>query len=114
MAKADKSGNLLFPAAGCNPKLDFLDRLKTCAERAKLEQGQLLVARVPCDVRDAMLVGGGRSAEVKEWPGHEDMESTMRYLSRRAVSRFGKRLTRSLRTGNRHKLCEHPIAAFGD
>jgi len=63
MAKADKSCNLLFPTAGCNPKLDFLDRLKTCAERAKLEQGQLLVARVPCDVRDAMLVGGGRSAD---------------------------------------------------
>ena len=63
MAKADKSCNLLFPTAGCNPKLDFLDRLKTCAERAKLEQGQLLVARVPCDVRDAMLVGGCRSAD---------------------------------------------------
>src|SRR5512140_1102 len=38
MAKADKSCNLLFPTAGCNPKLDFLDCLKTCAARTKLNK----------------------------------------------------------------------------
>jgi hypothetical protein len=36
MAKADKSCNLLFPTAGCNPKLDFLDCLKVVATRAGL------------------------------------------------------------------------------
>jgi integrase/recombinase XerD len=37
-AKADKSCGLVFPTAGCRPKLDFLDCLKACAERAKLDK----------------------------------------------------------------------------
>jgi integrase/recombinase XerD len=37
-AKADKTCNLLFPTSGCNPKLDFLDCLKACAERAELDK----------------------------------------------------------------------------
>jgi integrase/recombinase XerD len=36
--KADKTCVLAFPTAGCNPKLDFLDCLKACAERAKLNK----------------------------------------------------------------------------
>lgn len=35
-AKSDKSCGLVFPASGCNPKLDFLDCLKAVAERARL------------------------------------------------------------------------------
>jgi integrase/recombinase XerD len=35
-AKSDKTCNLVFPTAGCRPKLDFLDCLKAVAERAKL------------------------------------------------------------------------------
>jgi integrase/recombinase XerD len=34
----DKSCGLVFPTAGCRPKLDFLDCLKACAERAKLKK----------------------------------------------------------------------------
>ena len=34
-AKANKACNLVFPTAGCNPKLNFLDDLKAVAERAK-------------------------------------------------------------------------------
>jgi len=37
-AKSDESCDLVFPTAGCNPKLDFLDCLKSCAERAKLNK----------------------------------------------------------------------------
>ena len=37
-AKSDKTCSLVFPTAGCNPKLDFLDGLKVVAERAKLDK----------------------------------------------------------------------------
>ena len=37
-AKSDKTCNLVFPTAGCNPKLDFLDGLKAVAGRAKLDK----------------------------------------------------------------------------
>ena len=37
-AKSDKNCQLVFPTSGCNPKLDFLDCLKACAERAKLNK----------------------------------------------------------------------------
>jgi integrase len=37
-ARPDKACGLVFPTAGCNPKLDFLDCLKAVAERAKLDQ----------------------------------------------------------------------------
>jgi integrase/recombinase XerD len=33
-AKSDKACSLVFPTAGCNPKLDFLDGVKAVAERA--------------------------------------------------------------------------------
>jgi integrase/recombinase XerD len=35
--KADKNCGLVFPTTGCKPKLDFLDCLKSVAERAKLD-----------------------------------------------------------------------------
>ncbi len=34
---APKNCGLMFPTAGCNPKLNFLDDLKAVAERAKLD-----------------------------------------------------------------------------
>jgi integrase/recombinase XerD len=37
-AKSDKTCGLVFPTSGCNRKLDFLDCLKACAERAKLDK----------------------------------------------------------------------------
>jgi integrase len=36
--KADKACNIVFPTAGCNPKLNFLDDLKTVAERGNSTQ----------------------------------------------------------------------------
>ena len=35
-AKSDKTCGLVFPTAGCRPKMNFLDDLKAAAERAKL------------------------------------------------------------------------------
>src|SRR5712692_1155413 len=35
-AKSDKTCGLVFPTAGCQPKMNFLDDLKAVAERAKL------------------------------------------------------------------------------
>jgi integrase len=37
-AKSDKTCDLVFPTSGCNPKLDFLDCLKACAERGELDK----------------------------------------------------------------------------
>ncbi len=79
MAKADKKCNLLFPTAGCNPKLDFLDCLKSCAERAKLDKADFWLHKFRATFRPAPM-GGVDPRTVKEWLGHEDMESTMRYL----------------------------------
>jgi hypothetical protein len=36
--KRDKTCGLVFPTAGCRPKLDFLDSLKAVAERAELDK----------------------------------------------------------------------------
>ena len=58
----DKACTLVFPTAGCRPKLDFLDCLKVCAERAKGEEGRLLASQVQGDVRNLAPVGWGRSA----------------------------------------------------
>jgi integrase/recombinase XerD len=65
-AKSDKSCSLVFPTAGCNPKLDFLDGLKAIAERATLNkdsfwQRQLLASQVPCDVCYVVALGWRRS-----------------------------------------------------
>ena len=80
MAKADKKCNLLFPTAGCNPKLDFLDRLKACAERAKLDKDNFWLHKFRATFATRCLWAGVDLRTVKEWLGHEDMESTMRYL----------------------------------
>jgi integrase/recombinase XerD len=77
---ADKSCNLLFPTAGCNPKLDFLDRLKACAERAKLDKHNFWLHKFRATFATRCLWAGVDLRTVKEWLGQEDMESTMRYL----------------------------------
>ena len=92
MAKADKSCNLLFPTSGCNPKLDFLDRLKAvveraglncnhctaCKERSECERWYLHKFRATFATR--CLWAGVDLRTVQQWLGHTDIESTMRYL----------------------------------
>jgi integrase/recombinase XerD len=79
-AKADKTCGLVFPTAGCKPKLDFLDCLKSCAERAKLDKGKFWLHKFRATFATWSLWAGVDLRTVQQWLGHSDMESTMRYL----------------------------------
>jgi integrase/recombinase XerD len=78
-AKADKPCGLVFPTAGCKPKLDFLDCLKAVAERAKLDQ-DFWLHKFRATFATRCLWAGVDLRTVQQWLGHSDMESTMRYL----------------------------------
>ena len=79
-AKADKTCGLVFPTAGCNPKLDFLDCLKACAERAKLDKDDFWLHKFRSTFATRCLWAGVDLRTMQQWLGHSDMESTMRYL----------------------------------
>jgi integrase len=79
-AKADKTCGLVFPTAGCKPKLDFLDCLKTCAERAELGKEGFWLHKFRATFATRCLWAGVDLRTVQQWLGHSDMESTMRYL----------------------------------
>jgi len=79
-AKANKACSLVFPTAGCNPKLDFLDCLKACAERAKLDEDNFWLHKFRATFATRCLWAGVDLRTVQQWLGHSDMESTMRYL----------------------------------
>ena len=71
--------NLVFPTAGCNPKLDFLDCLKAVVERAGLP-GDWYLHKFRATAATWWLWSGVDLRTVQSWLGHSDMESTMRYL----------------------------------
>lgn len=79
-AKADKACGLVFPTSGCNPKLDFLDYLKVCAERAQLNKDHFWLHKFRSTFATRCLWAGVDLRTVQQWLGHSDMESTMRYL----------------------------------
>jgi integrase len=79
-AKADRTCALVFPTAGCNPKLDFLDCLKACVERAKLDIDDFWLHKFRSTFATRCLWAGVDLRTVQQWLGHSDMESTMRYL----------------------------------
>lgn len=79
-AKSDKTCALVFPTAGCKPKLDFLDRLKDVAERAKLQKESFWLHKFRATFATWSLWAGVDLRTVQQWLGHSDMESTMRYL----------------------------------
>ena len=79
-AKSDKTCALVFPTAGCNPKLDFLDCLKKVAERAELDGDQFWLHKFRATFATRCLWAGVDLRTVQQWLGHSDMESTMRYL----------------------------------
>jgi len=79
-AKSDKTCNLVFPTAGCKPKLDFLDGLKAVAERAKLDKENFWLHKFRATFATWSLWAGVDLRTVQQWLGHSDMESTMRYL----------------------------------
>jgi integrase len=90
--KANKNCPLLFPTAGCNPKLDFLDCLKDVAKRAGLNCKHCDTCK-KYDKCERWFLHKFRATfatwaseknvsvpTVKLWLGHSDTESTMRYL----------------------------------
>jgi len=79
-AKADKTCGLVFPTAGCKPKLDFLDCLKAVAVRAKLDSENFWLHKFRATFATQCLWAGVDLRTVQQWLGHSDMESTMRYL----------------------------------
>jgi integrase/recombinase XerD len=79
-AKSDKTCGLVFPTAGCRPKLNFLDDLKACAERAKLAKEDFWLHKFRATFATWSLWAGVDLRTVQQWLGHSDMESTMRYL----------------------------------
>jgi integrase/recombinase XerD len=79
-AEADKSCSLVFPTAGCNPKLDFLDSLKAVAARAKLDKDNFWLHKFRATFATWSPWAGVDLRTVQQWLGHSDMESTMRYL----------------------------------
>jgi integrase len=79
-AKLDKTCGLVFPTAGCRPKLDFLDCLKALAERAKLDKENFWLHKFRATFATWSLWAGVDLRTVQQWLGHSDMESTMRYL----------------------------------
>jgi integrase len=79
-AKSDKTCTLVFPTAGCNPKLNFLDDLKAVAERAKLDKDNFWLHKFRATFATRCLWAGVDLRTVQSWLGHTDMESTMRYL----------------------------------
>src|SRR6266404_3479668 len=71
---------LVFPTAGCKPKLNFLDDLKAVAERAKLNPDDFWLHKFRATFATWSLWAGVDLRTVQQWLGHSDMESTMRYL----------------------------------
>ena len=78
--KADKTCALVFPTAGCNPKLDFLDCLKAVAQPAKLDEQDFWLHKFRATFATRCLWAGVDLRTVQQWLGHSDIESTMRYL----------------------------------
>jgi integrase/recombinase XerD len=78
--KRDKTCGLVFPTAGCRPKLDFLDTLKAVAGRAKLDKQNFWLHKFRATFATWSLWAGVDLRTVQQWLGHSDMESTMRYL----------------------------------
>jgi integrase/recombinase XerD len=79
-SKSDKGCELVFPTARCRPKLDFLDCLKVCAERAKLDKENFWLHKFRATFATWSLWAGVDLRTLQQWLGHSDMESTMRYL----------------------------------
>jgi integrase len=78
--KSDKKCNLVFPTSGCKPDTHFLERLKACAKRAKLDPDNFWLHKFRATFATWSLWAGVDLRTVQQWLGHSDMESTMRYL----------------------------------
>jgi integrase len=79
-ARSVQTCAFVFPTTGCKAKHDFLDCLKSIAERAKLDQGNFWLHKFRATFATRCLWAGVDLRTVQLWLGHTDMESTMRYL----------------------------------
>jgi integrase/recombinase XerD len=79
-AKCNKGCPLVFPTAGNNPKLDFLDCCKAIAKRAGLDPENFWLHKFRATFATWSLWAGVDLRTVQHWLGHSDIESTMRYL----------------------------------
>jgi integrase/recombinase XerD len=79
-ANADKTCNLVFPTAGCKPKLDFLDCLKAVVKKAGLNESHFWLHKFRATFATRHLQSGIDLRTVQSWLGHSDLESTLRYL----------------------------------
>ena len=78
--QADKSCDLVFPTAGCQPNTHFLEFLKAIAERAGLNRDDFWLHKFRACFATRALRKGTDLRTVQDWMGHKDLESTMRYL----------------------------------
>ena len=78
--RANENCGLVFPTAGCQPKLDFHDCLKAAATRANLKPENFWLHKFRATFATWSLWAGVDLRTVQQWLGHSDMESTMRYL----------------------------------
>jgi len=99
-AKSDKTCNLIFPTAGCSPELDFLDCLKSCGERAELNKEDFWPHKYRSTFATLCLWAGVDLRTVQQWPGHSDVESTMRYLRPSRSQKVRERWMRSSAKGS--------------
>jgi integrase/recombinase XerD len=60
--------------------MNFLDDLKPVAERAKLEPDDFWLNKFRATFATWALRAGFDLRTVQDWMGHEDLESTTRYL----------------------------------
>jgi len=79
-ARRNDACELLFPTAGCNPKLDFLDCLKAVATRAGMDKDDFWLHKFRATFATWHLWAGVDLRTVQMWMGHSDLDSTTRYL----------------------------------
>ncbi len=81
IAESDKSCPLLFATSGCKPKMDFWDCVKAIARRAHLDEDKYWLHKFRSTfATHALEATKGNFPTVQLWLGHNDIESTMRYL----------------------------------
>jgi integrase/recombinase XerD len=78
--KSDATCGLVFPTTGCKPKQNFLDECKAIAKRAELNKGEFYLHKFRATRATRLLQGGMDIKSVQQMLGHNDLESTMRYL----------------------------------
>ena len=78
--KSDTTCGLVFPTTGCKPKQNFLDECKAIAERAELNKEDFYLHKFRATRATRLLQGGMDIKSVQQMLGHNDLESTMRYL----------------------------------